>query len=93
MKREIRIVRGTIVSLVLALPLVFFGVNALYAFAANVLAGWLPSKWFSSAPVDWLFSDGRAGGAKNYFLFMVNGIPAYLCCLAIRWGFTGKAGD
>lgn len=87
---KVNCVRGTVIALVLSIPMLFFGINAAYALAANVLAGWLPSRWFSSAPADWLFSDGREGGAANYFIFMLNGVPAYFCYWAIRWGFTGK---
>jgi hypothetical protein len=70
--------------------MVFFGVVAAYALARQFIAGWLPSQWFSSNAADWMFGVGTTGSASDYFSFMLNGVLAASCYVAIRWGFYGK---
>jgi hypothetical protein len=86
-------IRGTLLAIVFAPLLIYFGLNAVSAMAATFIGGWLPSQWFSDNPADWLFAVGQAGGAANYLTFMVSAMLAYGCWWVLRWGFTGKTND
>ena len=89
--RPPHMVRGVMTTIVLGVPMLYFGVVAAYALASQLIAGWLPSSWFSSNAADWMFAMGTEGGAADYFAFMLNGLLAAGCYSAIRWGFYGKS--
>jgi hypothetical protein len=80
-------VRGVIVTLVLIGPLVASMLTAIIALADQFVSGWMPSSWFSSEPVDWIFGTGVEGSANNYLVFMVSALVASVCVAAIRWAF------
>lgn len=82
-------VRGTVITVVLGPVFVVSAVLAFLALAHNFISGWVPSRWFSHNPFDWLYSFGTEGGAADYITFMVCGVTASLCGTAIRWGFYG----
>jgi hypothetical protein len=68
-------------------PLVLvFGVAAASFLLQEFVNGWIPSNWFSSSGLDWLFAGGTDGGASNYFGFMLTGVPAGLSGGAVLWG-------
>ena len=52
------------------------------------VAGWLPSRWFSSSASDWVFGMGTEGSARNYVGLMVTGVGAYACFAAVGWGLA-----
>ena len=72
--------------------MVLFGINAVLALAAQFVAGWTPSSWFSSDPLDWFFAGGAEGGAADYVAFMVNGVLSLLCWSGISWAFARRTG-
>ncbi len=58
-------------------------------FAVNqFIGGWVPTRWFSSSPADWLFGMGTEGSARNFFGLMVTGVGAYACFAAVGWGLA-----
>ena len=89
--RPPHMVRGVMTTIVLGVPMLYFGVVAAYALARQFVAGWLPSSWFSGNAADWMFAMGVEGGAASYFTFMLNAVLAAGCYAAIRWGFYGKS--
>ena len=84
-------IRGVLVSIVFGPIFLFFALNAIAALASTFIAGWLPSKWFSDNPVDWIFAFGVANGAANYFTFMISAFIASASSWAMRWAFTGAS--
>lgn len=52
------------------------------------VAGWLPSRWFSSSASDWVFGMGTEGSARNFVGLMVTGVGAYACFAAVGWGLA-----
>lgn len=88
-QREVRVVRGIVVTLVFGVPLFIGAVMAASALLAVFISGWIPSNWFSTNAADWLFGGGVAGDAANYFRFMVGAVIAGVSWTAIQWGFGG----
>lgn len=82
-------VRGVIVTLILGPVFVVTVALAFLALAHNFISGWIPSRWFSNNPFDWLYSFGTEGGAADYFSFMVCAMIATFSGSAIRWSFYG----
>jgi hypothetical protein len=80
-------VRGVVVTLLLIGPLVVSVLTAVIALTDQFVSGWMPSSWFSSEPVDWIFGTGVEGSANNYLVFMVSALVASGCAAAIRWAF------
>lgn len=81
------------VALVLGLPMVFFGLNAVLALLNQFISGFIPSRWFSDNVFDWMTAFGTEGGTADYITFMVNGLLGYGCYSVIMWAFTGKGPD
>lgn len=79
---------GVLVLIVAAPLTLLFGLVAAYFLAQEFLNGWIPSRWFSDSGWDWAFGSGRQGGARNYFGFMLSGIPAGLFGKATAWGYA-----
>ena len=90
-QRKVHYVRGIAVSIIAGPVFVFFALNAVAALAATFIGGWIPSQWFSDNPADWLFAFGQAGGAANYFTFMISAVIASASSWAMRWAFTGAS--
>lgn len=90
-EQKVHYVRGVAVSIIAAPVFVFFALNAVAALASTFIGGWIPSQWFSDNPADWLFAFGQAGGAANYFTFMVSAVIASASSWAMRWAFTGAS--
>jgi len=90
-EQKVHYVRGIAVSIIAAPVFVFFALNAIAALASTFIGGWLPSQWFSDNPADWLFAFGQAGGAANYFTFMISAVIASTSSWAMRWAFTGAS--
>ena len=65
-----------------------FGVLAAVFAIDQFVAGWLPSRWFSSSASDWVFGMGTEGSARNYVGLMVTGVGAYACFAAVGWGLA-----
>jgi len=54
--------------------------------ASEIFNGLIPTRWFSTSGVDWIFGTGAQGNARNYFRFMLSAIPASLCGAGAKWG-------
>ena len=80
--------RGIAVTILLIGPLVVSVVSAVSALLDQFISGWVPSSWFSSDPVDWIFGTGVEGSANNYLVFMVSALVASACGAGIRWAFS-----
>jgi hypothetical protein len=88
--RPPHMVRGVVLCLVLGIPLVMSVFVAVAAMVNQFFNGVIPSRWFSTNAVDWMFGDGTKGGAANYLAVMMGSLVAGGCATAIRWGFYGK---
>ena len=67
------------VCAVAALSAVVFGLR-------QFVSGWIPSRWLSDNPADWMFGLGIEGDAGNYAGFMVSAVVAAVCWSAVQWG-------
>jgi hypothetical protein len=63
------------------------GVVALSFLLQQFINGWTPQDWVSQSGADWIFGDGTQGAARNYFGFMLAGVPAGLLGKAVLWGY------
>ena len=63
-----------------------FGLAAALFAASEIFNGFIPTRWFSTSVVDWIFGTGSQGSARNYFGFMLSAIPASLCGAGAKWG-------
>ena len=88
--RPPHMVRGVLLCLVSGVPLVMSVVLTVVAMVNQFFNGVIPSRWFSTSAVDWVFADGTKGGAASYLAFMMGALVAGGCVSAIRWGFYGK---
>jgi len=61
-----------------ALAAVMFGLR-------QFVSGWIPSRWLSDNPADWVFGLGVEGDAGNYLGFMVSAVVAAACWQAVQW--------
>ena len=74
-------------AVVVCAPLcLLFGLAAALFAASEVFNGFIPTRWFSTSGVDWIFGTGTQGSARNYFGFMLSAIPASLCAAGAKWG-------
>ena len=67
------------VGLVASLSAVMFGLR-------QFVSGWIPSRWLSDNPADWVFGLGIEGDAGNYAGFMVSAVVLAACWSAVQWG-------
>lgn len=78
-----------LVAVVICAPLALgFGVLAAVFAIDQFVAGWLPSRWFSSSASDWVFGMGTEGSARNFVGLMVTGVGAYACFAGVGWGLA-----
>jgi len=78
-----------LVAVIVCAPLgLGFGLFAAVFAIDQFVAGWLPTRWFSSSASDWVFGMGTEGSARNFVGFMVTGIGAYACFTAVGWGLA-----
>ncbi|MFM8793783.1 MAG: hypothetical protein ACKOFF_02650 [Acidimicrobiales bacterium] len=61
-----------------ALSAVMFGLR-------QFVSGWIPSRWLSDNPADWVFGLGVEGDAGNYLGFMVSAVVATVCWSMVQW--------
>jgi len=74
-------------AVVVCAPLcLLFGLAAGVFVASEIFNGLIPTRWFSTSGVDWIFGTGSQGSARNYFGFMLSAIPASLCAAGAKWG-------
>jgi hypothetical protein len=74
-------------ALVVCAPLfLLFGLAAALFAASEIFNGFIPTRWFSTSVVDWIFGTGSQGSARNYFGFMLSAIPACVCGAGAKWG-------
>lgn len=85
--------RGVIMTVVFGPVLAVGVIVAASALLSSFIAGWIPSRWGSGSPADWLVGGGVAGDAINYVRFMIGGLLAAGSWAAIRWGFSGGKPD
>jgi ABC-type phosphate transport system permease subunit len=83
---------GLVVAILLAPPTVIFGAIAAFYLARQFVSGWIPSRWFSDSPLDWVFGMGVEGSATNYVGFMLAGVPAIMCGSGVLWGYDAFRG-
>jgi uncharacterized membrane protein len=75
--------------LVVCTPLGAVGALAAVMFGLRqFVSGWIPSRWLSDNPADWVFGLGVEGDAGNYLGFMVSALVAALCWQAVQWAVT-----
>jgi len=85
---------GVLVIIVCTPLAVAFGSLAALFLLQEFVNGWIPSRWFSDSPLDWMMSTGTEGGAANYIGFMLTAMPAGLTGKGALWGYekvTGKS--
>jgi len=74
-------------AVVVCAPLcLLFGLAAGVFVASEIFNGLIPTRWFSTSAVDWIFGTGSQGSARNYFGFMLSAIAASLCGAGAKWG-------
>ena len=82
-------VRGALLTVLLG-PVFAVGiVVAATGLISALIAGWIPTRWFSGNAADWLLGAGVEGDAINYVRFLVGGALAAISGATIRWGFLG----
>ena len=75
-----------LVVMVLCVPLGLVGVLSAAMFGLRqFVSGWIPSRWLSDNPADWVFGLGVEGDAGNYLGFMVSAMFAAACWSAVQW--------
>lgn len=84
----VRKVVGLVVVVVCAPVGLGLGLLAAMFAIDQFIGGWVPTRWFSSSPADWMFGMGTEGSARNYVGLMVTGVGAYACFAAVGWGLA-----
>ncbi|MFM8530878.1 MAG: hypothetical protein ACKOD2_14630 [Ilumatobacteraceae bacterium] len=74
------------VVMVLCAPLGVAAVLSAVMFGLRqFVSGWIPSRWLSDNPADWVFGLGVEGDAGNYLGFMVSALVAAGCWSTVQW--------
>jgi hypothetical protein len=84
---------GLLAIIFFAPTAVILGLVAGYFLMRQFLSGWIPSRWISSSPLDWLYGMGVEGSASNYFGFMLAGVPTYGAFSGLSWGLRRLRGQ
>lgn len=87
-QKQLPWLRGVLVTLIAGPVLLVGGLIAASAMLSMVIAGWIPSNWFSGSLADFALGTGVRGDAANYVRFMVGAGPATLAWAVIRWAWT-----
>ena len=77
---------GALAIIVLGPLALLFALIAGVFIASEIFNGIVPTRWFSTSGIDWIFGTGSQGSARNYFGFMLSAIPASLCGAGAKWG-------